>query len=126
MVSDNDHPWDWGMYSVQRCGKGGRNANAVLPASAFKFAPKDDPLAQPFSEVQPTLVVNLESAYYAAQEAVKSFKALPGESKKTFIYTGNILNISPLPGLLAPALGKSAAAALIANAAVAYGEKGYQ
>ena len=58
------------------------------------------------------LTVNTVSAYVAAQEAVKGWTTLPSETKKTFIYTGNVLNeaVFPVPMMLNLGMGKAASA----------------
>lgn len=64
------------------------------------------------------------------KESLAGFNKLPvspgGDSKKTFLYTGNILNTGPMPALLTLGVGKVASAQVIKLAAGAYGkEKGY-
>ena len=49
--------------------------------------------------------VNVLSAYVAAQQAVRGWETLPKESKKTFIYTGNIMNTTIIPVAAAVSLG---------------------
>ena len=98
-----------------------------LQAAAVFPSPADDPFTQPLSEVQSAVNINYYSAYVAAQEAVKSFKALSSNVKKTFIFTGNALNVAPIPGLLAFGAAKTASAHMIANAARVYpGSAGYR
>jgi NAD(P)-dependent dehydrogenase (short-subunit alcohol dehydrogenase family) len=72
--------------------------------------------------------INTVSPYTAAQEAVKGFATLPQGIKKTFIYTGNILNtaILPVPALLTLGVGKSASAYWIGTADALYRDKGYR
>ena len=69
----------------------------------------DDPFALPLEDVKGPLAVGWESAYVAAQEAVKGFSELEEEEEKgsafevgkTFIFTGNALNQVPLPEVFA-------------------------
>jgi hypothetical protein len=70
--------------------------------------------------------INVSSAYVAAQNAVTSFAALPVDLPKTFIYTGNRTNISPIPPLMASGMGKAAAANLMAYLSEVYAAKGYK
>jgi hypothetical protein len=57
-------------------------------------------LSTPLSKFESDLAVNVSSVYAAAQEAVTGFDELPKETLKHFIYTGNRLNIEPMPMLL--------------------------
>ena len=68
------------------------------------------------------LNVNTTSVLVAAQQAVLGFKDLPKSASRTFIFTGNILNVSPIPALLGAGMGKAATAQLIMTSAAAYGE----
>jgi NAD(P)-dependent dehydrogenase (short-subunit alcohol dehydrogenase family) len=72
--------------------------------------------------------INTISPYTAAQEAVKGFASLSEGIKKTFIYTGNMLNtvIMPVPMVLTLGVGKSASAYWIGTADALYKEKGYR
>jgi NAD(P)-dependent dehydrogenase (short-subunit alcohol dehydrogenase family) len=58
------------------------------------------------------LNVNTVSPYVAAQQAIRGWKTLPKETKKTFIYTGNISNVSivPMPMTIDLGMGKAASA----------------
>ena len=85
----------------------------VYNAAALTNPPdKDSIFSIPAENVALDLNVNTISPYVAAQQAVKGWKTLPGETKKTFIYTGNILNVSiiPMPMVLDLGMGKSASA----------------
>ena len=94
----------------------------------------DDPFALPLENVKGPLAVGWESAYVAAQEAVKGFSEIEEEENdsafevgKTFIFTGNALNQVPLPEVFAFGVAKRAAAALVEYGANAYGRnKGYR
>jgi len=76
-------------------------------------------------EFENTLAINTVSPYAAAQQAVKSFEASPGEGK-TFIYTGNGLNTKVVPSFLTLGVGKTATAFLIGAASEFYKEKGFR
>lgn len=77
-------------------------------------------------DFEASLHVNTVSVYAAAKHAVEGFDKLPKSTLKSFIFTGNILNISPIPRLLALGAGKSASAYIIESAARAYVGKRYQ
>jgi hypothetical protein len=70
------------------------------------------------------LSVNLTSAYAAAHEAVAGFKILPADTSRSFIYTGNCLNVMPMPIFLTLGVGKTAVAHVIQNASTAYKDTG--
>ena len=70
--------------------------------------------------LQKDLAVNTFGVLTAADQAVKGFRQLPEHQAKTFIFTGNRLNIEPIPGLLNLGIGKSASAYFVADAASAY------
>ncbi|OTA70015.1 NAD(P)-binding protein [Hypoxylon sp. EC38] len=77
------------------------------------------------------LKVNTTSTYIAAREAIKGFEKLGpsglGPAGGTFIFTGNILNITAVPGFMAFGMQKSASAHLIQSLAVgAYVGKPYK
>jgi len=74
------------------------------------------------------LNVNTISPYVAAQQAVKGWEMMDAETKKTFIYTGNITNVSivPIPMMLDLGIGKSASAFWIGLADTIYSTKGFR
>jgi hypothetical protein len=76
----------------------------------------------PIDEFQADMNVNATSAWVAAGETVKCFEDLGldalGATGGTFIFTGNMLNLSAAPGFLTFAMGKSAAAHLIQHLAL--------
>ncbi|KAF2878572.1 hypothetical protein BDV95DRAFT_624973 [Massariosphaeria phaeospora] len=59
-----------------------------------------------------------------ALNTISPFQLPPGTSK-TFIFTGNMLNVTTAPGLLNLGLGKVATAHTIETAAKAYQDRGY-
>jgi hypothetical protein len=83
----------------------------------FSFKPK---------ELTETLNVNTITPYIAAQQAVEAWKELDPETKKTFIYTGNIMNVKilPIPALITLGMGKSASASWLGLADSLYSQKG--
>ena len=84
-----------------------------------------NPLSTPLSTFSTDLAANFTSVYASAHEAVSGFSSLPASLPKTFIYTGNKLNLIVIPALLSLGVGKSAAAHLIEASSVAYKENGY-
>ncbi|KAJ0414443.1 hypothetical protein BJY00DRAFT_30546 [Aspergillus carlsbadensis] len=74
------------------------------------------------------LNINTVSPYVAAQRAVEEWATLPGDVKKTFIYTGNPLNVNimPVPLYLDLGVGKRASTYWIAVADATYAAKGYR
>ncbi|TFK47153.1 putative short-chain dehydrogenase [Heliocybe sulcata] len=99
----------------------------VYNASSCHNSPSDEPLSVPVSDFITDLTVNTISAFIAAQETIKGFDQLPSDVPKTFIYTGNILNVAHgiMPAITNAGVGKSATAHFIASAAIAYPGKGY-
>ncbi|TVY73263.1 3-oxoacyl-[acyl-carrier-protein] reductase FabG [Lachnellula suecica] len=72
------------------------------------------------------MAINHTSAFVAAQQAVLGFAELPAHAAKTFLFTGNILNVKVLSGFMGQGTGKSASAHMIAQAAEAYKDRGYK
>jgi hypothetical protein len=52
------------------------------------------------TEFNRDFAINTVSPYVAAQQAVHAFEKLPEPASRTFIYTGNILNTTTIPGFL--------------------------
>lgn len=99
------------------------NAAALTPPPV-----KDSLFSIPAESVASDLNVNTISPYVAAQQAVIGWESLPKETKKTFIYTGNIMNVSvvPVPMMLDLAMGKSASASWIGLADAFSADKGFR
>lgn len=95
---------------------------------AASVTPQDakHPLGLGLDNFMKDLTINTTSAFVAAQQAVSSFEKLPDTASRTFIYTGNITNVSPIVGLMDLGIGKSATAHIIQCAAEAYKDKGYK
>jgi NAD(P)-dependent dehydrogenase (short-subunit alcohol dehydrogenase family) len=74
------------------------------------------------------LNVNTVSPYVAAQQAVRGWETLPKGTKTTFIYTGNIMNVSivPMPLMLDLGMGKSASAFWIGLVDLTYSSRGFR
>ncbi|QDS71136.1 hypothetical protein FKW77_009876 [Venturia effusa] len=104
----------------------GEPSVVVYNAAANSHMDKADPLSIPLADLVKDLNINTVSALMAAQEATKSFAALPESASKTFIFTGNILNRQILPPLMSNGIGKSATAHFLESAAAAYKPVGYK
>jgi hypothetical protein len=78
------------------------------------------------ADLHTAFVVNTDSALVAARQAVLGFATLPQSASKTFIYTGNGLNIEPIGPLLGGGMSKSASAHFIHSASKAYRDRGYK
>jgi hypothetical protein len=72
------------------------------------------------------LAVNTISVLKALQLAVTGFSKLDESASRTFIFTGNISNMRPVPPMLSLGIGKSAGAHLIAFAAQVYAQRGWK
>ncbi|OQV10143.1 hypothetical protein CLAIMM_14183 [Cladophialophora immunda] len=94
--------------------------------AAAKFVSKEDPLELTLQDAMHDMKVNTFSALAAAQEAATSFEALGEAAARTFIFTGNITNLRPIPALLSQGMGKSATAHLVQIAASVYAGRGYK
>lgn len=81
-----------------------------------------DPLGVPADGFAETLTTNITSAYVAAQQLVAGRS---GESKVTYIYTGNKLNTPSfrMVGLWTAGVGKAGAAHMVEVLAMAYAQK---
>ncbi|KAK9311561.1 hypothetical protein V1524DRAFT_387548 [Lipomyces starkeyi] len=101
----------------------------VYNAATLTPAPdKDSVLSISVESVASDLNVNTISPYVAAQQAVSGWQTLPKETKKTFICTGNIMNVSivPMPLMLNLGIGKSASAFWIGLANATYSAQGFR
>ncbi|KAG0651933.1 hypothetical protein D0Z07_1239 [Hyphodiscus hymeniophilus] len=100
----------------------------VYNAAALTNPPeKDSALSIPGDSVTLDLKVNTVSPYIAAQQAVAGWETLPKDTKKTFIYTGNMLNVSiiPVPLFLDLGMGKAASAFWIGVADTTYSSRDF-
>ncbi|KAF7190855.1 3-oxoacyl-[acyl-carrier-protein] reductase FabG [Pseudocercospora fuligena] len=104
--------------------------NVVIYNTGSLTKPPDDNsvLSILHKDVTKDFIVNTVSPYVAAQQAIEGWKSLPKESKKTFIYTGNITNVAivPMPLMLNVGMGKAASAYWIGVANALYAEQGYR
>lgn len=95
-------------------------AGAVTPNDPKK------PLFLPLADFTRDFNVNTTSAFVAAQHAALAFEGLPDSASRTFIYTGNITNITAIAPLLTLGVGKSATAHIIQSASAAYKDQGFK
>ncbi|KAK8035570.1 hypothetical protein PG993_010565 [Apiospora rasikravindrae] len=98
----------------------------VYNASAGAPNAKNDPLALPLEQFQRDFAINTTSAFMAAKHAALAFAELPAAAARTFIFTGNCTNVTPIGILLDGGVGKSATAHIIQVAAEAYKDKGFK
>lgn len=104
-------------------------ALVIYNAASFTNPPvAGDAFSIPAEAMVKDNYVNVITPYVVAQEAVKGWATLGADVKKTFIYTGNILNVQilPLPFFLNGGVGKAGAAFWIGMADTLYKEKGYR
>jgi len=94
--------------------------------SASTLTPPKDPFALPLADFNRDVSINVMSAFVAAQQAALGFAQLPASAARTFIYTGNILNVGIIPGFLAQGVGKSAGAHMMWAASAAYKDRGFK
>ncbi|KFY31696.1 hypothetical protein V493_00876 [Pseudogymnoascus sp. VKM F-4281 (FW-2241)] len=104
----------------------GHPSVVVYNAAAVTLNDPKDPLSLALSDFNRDLIINTNSAFAAAQQAVLAFKELPESASRTFIYTGNMTNITPVLPLLDLGVGKSATAHIIQSAAQAYADQGFK
>ncbi|QYT05574.1 hypothetical protein H0G86_012467 [Trichoderma simmonsii] len=98
----------------------------IYNAGAATFPSPGDPFAIPLDAFKRDMTVNNTSVFVAAQQAVLGFAELPANAPKVFAFTGNILNVKPLPQFLESGAGKSASAHMMMAAAAEYKDKGFK
>jgi NAD(P)-dependent dehydrogenase (short-subunit alcohol dehydrogenase family) len=99
---------------------------AILAAKRGVLDPEDPLSSISIEAFNSELAVNVTSPLIAAQEAVKGFKQLPKSASRTFIMTGNMLNVIAKPDVLTFGMGKTAAAHLVWSASLAYKKQGFK
>lgn len=104
----------------------GEPSVVIYNAAANSHYNKADPLSIPITDIVKDTNINTISALLAAQESTKSFATLHSSASKTFVFTGNILNLQILPPLMINGMGKAATAHFIESAAAAYKTDGYK
>ena len=104
--------------------------NVVVYNAAVRTLPpvEGDMFSTTIATLTADLNVNTLSPFVAAQQAVREWEALPEDIKKTFIYTGNIMNVKPLPlaATISLGLGKSASSSWISLADALHSAKGFR
>ena len=103
------------------------SADKRFPAAgAAAFPPKGEPFAITLEEFERDMTVNTTSVWVAAQQAVRGFAELAADVPKLFTFTGNILNVVPLPQFLSSGAGKAASAHIIRTAALELEDQSYR
>jgi NAD(P)-dependent dehydrogenase (short-subunit alcohol dehydrogenase family) len=104
--------------------------SVVVYNAAVRTVPPtpDDMFSITAATLAEDLAVNTLSPFIAAQQAISGWSTLPEDTKKAFIYTGNILNVKTLPsaGTLALGMGKSASSFWISLADALHSARGYR
>lgn len=106
----------------------GHNSDLVATAAGLTSYLSDakDPFSKSTDDFVADLTVNVTSAYVAAQESTKSFRALGAGKRGHFFAVGNMFNNSgPALTLMTVGLGKTALANLMAVGHKAYGPQGH-
>ena len=124
------------LFATVKTETGGTPNVVVYNAGSFTAPPdKDSVLSIPVENLVRDFAVNTISPYVAAFEAAKAWDVMGEEgegegqgTKKTFIYTGNILNtvVLPIPMLTDAGMGKAASAYWIGVADANFAGKGYR
>lgn len=99
----------------------------VYNAAVTDWIPEGSLFQTSLDKFESDLNVNSVAVYAAAKEAVSAWDSLPEGTKKTFIFTGNILDQALLvanPSFLDLGVGKAASAHLVSFADAVYAEKG--
>jgi len=104
----------------------GQPSVVVYNGAANSYINKENPLSLPLKEALHDYNINTLSALASAKEAVASFETLPKDASRTYIYTGNITNLQPIPMILSNGMGKSAAAHFIQASAQVFKARGYK
>jgi NAD(P)-dependent dehydrogenase (short-subunit alcohol dehydrogenase family) len=99
----------------------------ILVASYRVLRDVEDPLSSiSIDEVNGEFAINVISPLFAVKQAVNGFRQLPNSASKTFIYTGNILNLVVKSDVLTYGMTKVAAANMIQTTAVAYAKEAFK
>lgn len=101
----------------------------VYNGAARTLCDPEDPISSfTLEDFNRDMAVNVTSAFVAAQHALAGFKDLPASSttSKTFIYTGNKLNVMSIPEVFCFGMGKSAVAHMIWDASISYRKRGFK
>ncbi|CAG8974797.1 hypothetical protein HYALB_00000410 [Hymenoscyphus albidus] len=98
----------------------------VIVFNAYQSTFNPSPFSLPLSTFSSGVAISITSAFAALKYAIEGFDTLPADVNKTFIYTGNKLNVEPWPQLLDLGVGKAAGAHMVVAAAKGYGGSGYR
>jgi NAD(P)-dependent dehydrogenase (short-subunit alcohol dehydrogenase family) len=102
------------------------SANINKGANRIQRDPENPLDSFSVDEVNEEFAVNAISPLFTAKEAAKGFKQLDGSASRTFIMTGNKLNVVVNPPVVVFGMGKSAAAHMIKAASLAYEKQGFK
>jgi len=117
------------LFQAVKTQVGAAPSVVIYNAAALTFPPvENEPLSIPADSVANDLNVNTVSPWAAAQQAIAGWETLPEGTKKTFIFTGNILNVlvPNQPRFTTLGVGKSASAFWIGLADQSYAARGYR
>ncbi|KAK4497608.1 hypothetical protein PRZ48_010261 [Zasmidium cellare] len=107
--------------------KSHENNVLTLLAASRTLAEPDDPLGTiNTAEYTMDLTIGLHAAVAAAQAAVRGFKRLPESYSRTYIYSGNKLNVMSDPKAWTFGIARTGAAHLIWDCSLAYRAQGYK
>ncbi|TAQ91473.1 hypothetical protein B7494_g164 [Chlorociboria aeruginascens] len=98
----------------------------VVVYNAYGNAMSQSPWLVPLADFEKNLALNTTSVYAAIHECISSWEEAktPGNGVgKTFIYTGNRLNIEPMPLFMSMGVGKTATAQLIRTLTIGFAGK---
>ncbi|CAG8958574.1 hypothetical protein HYFRA_00009891 [Hymenoscyphus fraxineus] len=98
----------------------------VVVFNAYQSTFNPQPFSLPLSTFSSGVAISITSAFAALKYSIEGFDTLPADVKKTFIYTGNKLNVEPWPQLLDLGVGKAAGAHMVVAAQKGYGGSGYR
>jgi len=98
--------------------------NVVVYNTAI-MTPTPQPTSESVADFEKGIKSTVVSGYAAAKEALEGFRTLPADVRKSFIWTGNGLNVKAVPVLFNLGVGKAAAANMIEALSTAYKEDGF-
>ncbi|OTB10665.1 hypothetical protein K445DRAFT_322789 [Daldinia sp. EC12] len=94
----------------------------IYISAAGHISPPENPFDFELDEFRNSADVNMTSPYYAAREAVRGFEKLGpsglGPSGGSFLFVGNGLNLTAVPGFMTFAMHKGATAHMIHHLAL--------
>lgn len=117
------------LFASVKSTTGSSPSVVVYNAGAFTAPPdKESVLSIPVENLVRDFNVNTISPYVAAYEAAKGWAVMEEQTKKTFIFTGNVQNVQVLamPMLTDAGMGKAATAYWVGVADANFKDKGYR